>query len=149
MANGGIIGPVNYQSYGKCTVTNKTSSGTVTTQPGTRVVQALIIAGGGAGGSASGSSNQGGGGGGAGGYLCTEVNVNGNSPYTATVGAGAAATPSGPNNAASGTHLHLVLLVHQFQQQQLVVEQEKVEHHPSHVEFQVDQVVVDKIMKVE
>ena len=46
-------------------------------------------------------------------------------------------------------HLHLVLLVHQFQQQQLVVEQEKVEHHPSHVEFQVDQVVVDKIMKVE
>jgi hypothetical protein len=31
----------------------------------------------------------------------------------------------------------------------LVVEQEKVEQHLSHVEFQVDQVVVDKIMKVE
>ena len=103
MANGGIIGPVNLSSFGKCTITSKTATGTVTTQPGTRVVQALIIAGGGAGGSAAGSSNQGGGGGGAGGYLCTEVNVNGNAPYTATVGAGAAATPSGPNNAASGT----------------------------------------------
>jgi hypothetical protein len=31
----------------------------------------------------------------------------------------------------------------------LVVEPEKVEHRLSHVEFQVDQVVVDKIMKVE
>ena len=107
MANGGIIGPVNLSSYGKCTVTNKTSTGTVTTQPGTRVVQALIIAGGGAGGSASGSSDQGGGGGGAGGYLCTEVNVNGNSPYTATVGAGAAessrhcAAPSPGSDAVS------------------------------------------------
>jgi len=64
--NGGIIGVSNKASFGKCTTTSKTSTGTVTTQPGTRVVQALIIAGGGAGGSATGSSNQGGGGGGAG-----------------------------------------------------------------------------------
>ena len=47
MANGGIIGPTNVTSRGKDTVTNKTSSGDVTLQSGTRVVQALIVAGGG------------------------------------------------------------------------------------------------------
>ena len=35
--NGGIIGPVNVTSRGKNTVTSKTSSGNVTTQPGTRL----------------------------------------------------------------------------------------------------------------
>ena len=67
--NGGIIGPVNVTSKGKDTISTFTSSGTVTTQPGTRVIQTLAIAGGGGGGKGNG------GGGGAGGYLCTEINV--------------------------------------------------------------------------
>ena len=49
MANGGIIGPVNVTSRGKNTITSKTSSGCLSTQPGTRVVQASIVAGGGGG----------------------------------------------------------------------------------------------------
>jgi hypothetical protein len=36
--NGGIIGVINPTSFGKCTVTTKTSLWTLTTQPGTRVV---------------------------------------------------------------------------------------------------------------
>ena len=64
MANGGIIGPPNLTSFGKNTITTKTSSGSLTTQPGTRVAQTLIVAGGAGGGGGSG----GGGGGGAGGY---------------------------------------------------------------------------------
>ena len=48
--NGGIIGVSNKASYGNCTVTIKTSSGDITTQPGTRVVETLIVAGGGGGG---------------------------------------------------------------------------------------------------
>ena len=69
-ANGGIIGQTNNSSFGKCTITTKTATGCFTTQPGTRVVQALLVAGGG-----SGGSGAAGGGGGAGGYLCTQVNV--------------------------------------------------------------------------
>ena len=61
MANGGIIGPENKTSFGKCTVTTKTSSGDLTTQSGTRVVQTLVVAGGGAG--AGGNNADGGGGG--------------------------------------------------------------------------------------
>jgi hypothetical protein len=37
--NGGIIGVINPTSFGKCTVTSKTSSAPLTTQPGTRLVQ--------------------------------------------------------------------------------------------------------------
>ena len=66
--NGGIIGPTNTTSFGKNKVTEKTTSGTFTTQPGTRVLDALVIAGGGGGGAS-------GGGGGAGGYRTT-CNVN-------------------------------------------------------------------------
>jgi hypothetical protein len=50
--NGGIIGVVNPTSFGKCTITSKTSSGDLTTQPGTRLVNALVVAGGGGGGGA-------------------------------------------------------------------------------------------------
>ena len=57
-SNGGIIGALNPTSFGKCTVTSQTSSGTLTTQPGTRIVQALVVAGG-----AGGGANIGGGGG--------------------------------------------------------------------------------------
>ena len=44
--NGGIIGPVNVTSKGKNTQTVKTSSGDITLQSGTRLVQTAIIAGG-------------------------------------------------------------------------------------------------------
>ena len=73
-SNGGIIGKSNKTSFGKCTVTSKTSTGAITTQPGTRVVQASIVAGGGGGAAGCG----GGGGGGAGGFICKEINVCGN-----------------------------------------------------------------------
>jgi hypothetical protein len=59
--NGGIIGVLNPTSFGKCTVTSQTSSGTLTTQPGTRLVTTAVVAGGGGGGTFRG------GGGGAGG----------------------------------------------------------------------------------
>jgi hypothetical protein len=50
--NGGIIGKRNITSFGKDTVTTKTSTGNlITTQPGTRLVKALVVAGGGGGGS--------------------------------------------------------------------------------------------------
>ena len=45
--NGGIIGPVNVTSFGKNKVTSKTASGDITTPPGTRFVDVLIVAGGG------------------------------------------------------------------------------------------------------
>ena len=66
-ANGGILGKVNNTSFGKNTITSKTSSApsAVTTQPGTRLVNTLVVAGGGAGGSnASGNIGSAGGGGG-------------------------------------------------------------------------------------
>jgi hypothetical protein len=49
--NGGIIGVINPTSFGKDTVTTKTAScSAVPLQPGTRVVNALVVAGGGGGG---------------------------------------------------------------------------------------------------
>ena len=61
--NGGILGVSNKTSFGKCTVTAKTSStpSAVTTQPGTRFIDTIIVAG------AGGGGDDGGGGGGAGG----------------------------------------------------------------------------------
>jgi hypothetical protein len=50
MANGGIIGPVNIISVGGNTVTTKTSTGTITTQPGTRFIDFAVVAGGAGGG---------------------------------------------------------------------------------------------------
>ena len=86
--NGGILGVSNKTSFGRCTVTCVTATGTVTTQPGTGVVQVINIAGG-----ASGSGPSGGGGG-AGGFVDEQINVCGNSPYTATIGAGGATRPA-------------------------------------------------------
>ena len=43
-SNGGIIGKINKSSFGKCKVTSKTSTGTITTQPGTRIAQVLVVA---------------------------------------------------------------------------------------------------------
>ena len=45
MANGGIIGPTNVTSRGKNTVTTKTSSGDITTQPGTKLIEYVVVAG--------------------------------------------------------------------------------------------------------
>ena len=88
-ANGGVIGKTNKTSFGKNTQTVKTSSGSVTTQSGTRVVQSLIVAGGGASGGGSG-------GGGAGGLRNIEVPNSGNSALTIVVGAGGSSSPCGP-----------------------------------------------------
>ena len=90
--NGGIIGKSNKTSFGKCTVTTKTASGDITTQAGTRVVQALLIGAGGSG------ANDRGGGGGAGGYLCVaSIPVCGSTAYAAVIGAGAA-NPGSPQS---------------------------------------------------
>jgi hypothetical protein len=95
-SNGGIIGKTNQTSFGKCTVTSFTSSGSVTTQSGTRLAKILVVAGGG------GGANQGGGGG-AGGTRNIEVPICGNTPYSATIGAGGAgATAPNSYTASSG-----------------------------------------------
>ena len=58
--NGGIIGKKNTTSFGKNTVTSRTSStpSAVTTQPGTRLVDTLVVAGGGGGGLGQGAGDQ-------------------------------------------------------------------------------------------
>jgi hypothetical protein len=43
--NGGIIGVINPTSFGKCTVTSRTSSTPLTTQPGTRIVATAVSSG--------------------------------------------------------------------------------------------------------
>ena len=57
--NGGLIGKRNVTSFGKCTVTSHTSTGTKTFQPGTRTVETLIISGGGGGGPGAGGGGAG------------------------------------------------------------------------------------------
>ncbi len=52
--NGGVIGKANKTSFGKCKVTSKTSSGDITTQPGTRLVETLVVGGGGGSGTGNG-----------------------------------------------------------------------------------------------
>ena len=83
--NGGIIGKVNKTSFGKGLTTTKTSSGSLTTQAGTRLVETLVVAGGGGGGKGTGA---GGGGGGFRQVSC--VSVCGSTPYAVTVGGGGA-----------------------------------------------------------
>ncbi len=82
-ANGGVIGKTNKVSFGKCTVTTKTSSGTITTQPGTTLAAMTVVGGGGAGG-----GNAGGGGGAGGMVLHPGIQVCGTTHYTVTVGGG-------------------------------------------------------------
>ena len=87
-ANGGVIGVSNKSSFGKCTVTSITSTGCHTTQPGTQLLSAEIVAGGG-----SGNTNQGGGGG-AGGFITVScISVNRATAYPITIGAGGTGTP--------------------------------------------------------
>jgi len=91
-SNGGIIGVTNVTSFGKNTVTSTTCTGstTITTQPGTRFLNYLVVAGGGGGG------YDGGGGAGAGGYQeFLNQPVCGNTPYPIVVGGGGAAMTIG------------------------------------------------------
>ena len=93
--NGGIIGVSNKTSFGKNKVTSGTASGpaTLTTQAGTRFIDALVVAGGGGGGNTAGGSA---GGGGAGGYRTfSNLSTCGSTPYAYGVGAGGAANTSG------------------------------------------------------
>lgn len=90
-SNGGIIGKVNKTSFGKDKVTDKTATGNVCLQSGTRVVKAAIIAGGGGGG-----RNRAAGGGG-GGLLNKEFNAEGTVPVV--IGGGG----PGTNPCAPGT----------------------------------------------
>ena len=62
-SNGGIVGVTNNTSFGKNTVNTITSTGSFTTQPGTRTMRTLVVGGGGSGGGDYG------GGGGAGGVV--------------------------------------------------------------------------------
>ena len=99
MANGGIIGPTNVTSFGKNKVTSKTSSGDITTQPGTRFVDTLVVAGGGGGGTSPPGQS---GGGGAGGFrTASSIPVCGGASYTLTVGAGGAVNNAGNNSIAA------------------------------------------------
>jgi hypothetical protein len=86
--NGGLIGKRNVTSFGKCATTNITSSGNHTTQPGTRLVGGVYVAGGGGGGRAYG------GGGGGGGLIMTPLSqglpVCGNTAYPVVIGGGGA-----------------------------------------------------------
>ena len=68
--NGGVIGKKNKTSFGKNTITTKTSTGSLTTSTRHRFVKTLIVAGGGGGG---GPKMLGGGGGGAGGLRNLEI----------------------------------------------------------------------------
>ena len=61
MANGGIIGVSNKTSFGKCTVTIKTSSGCVSLQSGTKIIKTAVVAGGGGGGGGYAGGGAGGG----------------------------------------------------------------------------------------
>ena len=82
--NGGLVGKRNVTSFGKCKVTDITSTGNHTTQSGTRLVQTAIISGGGGGGKDRAA------GGGGGGLRCTEIFVAGCTAYPVVIGAAGA-----------------------------------------------------------
>ena len=96
-ANGGVIGKTNKASFGKDTITTKTSSGNLTLQPGTREISTTIVSGGG-----GGSFN--GGGGGAGGMKTIEnLPVSGPTVPITIGGGGAGGTVCSPRNACAGS----------------------------------------------
>ena len=99
--NGGIIGVVNPTSFGKCTQTVATSgSTTLTTQPGTRLVNYVVVAGGGGGGGKNAPGTIRGSGAGAGGFRTgSSYPVCGNTGYPIVIGGGG----TGGNSGASGT----------------------------------------------
>jgi hypothetical protein len=99
--NGGIIGVINPTSFGKDTITTKTSTcSSVPLQSGTRIIKSAIVAGGGGGGGGYG-------GGGSGGLLNIEINAQGT--IAATIGGGGATVPNGctVNQGSDGTNSSL------------------------------------------
>ena len=95
-ANGGVIGKVNNSSFGKNTQTVKTSSGTLTTQPGTRLIDAVTVGGG-----AGGGNNTGGGGGA--GQVLTQSSLPISGPIAITIGGGGAGSSSPGSPGVDGT----------------------------------------------
>ena len=90
-SQGGIIGIVNKTSFGKNKVTKTTATGTFTTQPGTTILNALVVAGGGGGGAGRTPAGNSGGGGGAGAGGVRQsccVSVCGATGYSVTLGGG-------------------------------------------------------------
>ena len=101
-SNGGVIGKTNKSSFGKCTVSTKTSTGNLTLQPGTREISTTIVSGGG-----GGSFN--GGGGGAGGMKTVEnLPVSGPTVPITIGGGGAGGTVCSPRNACAGSPSNIV-----------------------------------------
>ena len=106
-ANGGIIGLSNKTSFGKDTLTSTTCTGsnTLTTQPGTRLINTVVVAGGGGSGTGHPSSGVGGGGGGAGGLVFIScVPVCGATGYPIVIGGGGTAGLSAARSAAAPGH---------------------------------------------
>ena len=83
---GNIFGVSNCASFGKEKITTQTSTGALTTQPGTRLLDVAVVAGGGSG------SQAGAGGGGGGMLVSSNVKVCGNYPYAQVVGGGGTST---------------------------------------------------------
>ena len=102
MSNGGIIGPENKTSFGKNKVTEVTSSGCHSFQPGTTVANVAVVGGGGSGGNVG--VDIAGGGGGAGGLaLATSYSVCGTVPVTIGAGGAVPSNTSNPGNDTSVT----------------------------------------------
>jgi len=141
--NGGIIGPVNVLSNGKNTITSKTSSGDLTTQPGTRLLNTVVVAGGGGGGGAPSAPDHVSGGGGAGGAKVVEcISVGGGVAYPITVGGGGPGASAG----GQGTSGSLLQVFHLTLSQFVEVEVEVVDLQEQLQELMVDQVVVDLLL---
>ena len=99
--NGGIIGKSNNASFGKNVTTVKTSTGSVTLQSGTRLIQTAIVSGGGAGGKY--------GGGGAGGVRnLSSLSVQSSVPIT--IGGGGTASPPSGNDGSPGVNSSIITL---------------------------------------
>ena len=105
-ANGGVIGVTNKTSFGKDTQTTKTSSGSVTLQSGTRIIQTLLVGGGGSGSLGASSGNQSAGGGGGGGLRNLTINANGTVPIT--IGGGGASTGPSEGFGVNGSNTSIV-----------------------------------------
>jgi len=96
MSNGGIIGPVQNPIISVASTTSTftfTSSGTYTSGPQAKLVQAFMVAGGGGGRS---STFIGAGGGGGGIFQSCSLSISAGTPYPITVGGGGTASCSGP-----------------------------------------------------
>ncbi len=114
-ANGGVIGKTNRTSFGKDTITtNSSSTPSITTQPGTRLVNTLIVAGGGG---AGGGASRAGGGGAGGARNLSNLPTGGDNIGAVTVGGGGAGAngrqPDSYNGAAGGSGI--VIIRYKFQ----------------------------------